>query len=199
MHEIDTIHDDAILVLLGAIISAGCAGAVLACDHFTLGAHPDAQLAENGELALVDWSQIGGEVVAVEDAPARLVAERGEVRALGALGGALIERPVAGRWMLGWRSIALEALDLVGLPGGPEDPNLRMGLAMRAVALHRMGRPGDQSTCRFAGDAGLADPDDFERASMIAALQLRADERAELSKARQAGPGATASEMIVEL
>lgn len=109
------------------------------CGLHTLRVHPDPKLAESGELALV----IGDQIVAVDDAAARMVEVCGEVRVLGAIGRALSPLSCELRpWIDGWRDLAREAEGVAALPGGPPDRDLRMGLAMRAVALHRMGRPG---------------------------------------------------------
>ena len=186
--DLDNLHTEARRALAGAATMVSAYDKVIHCGPFTLGLHPDGAKREAGENALIDWRKVGGEVIAEDEAGSRLIYERGELRTLGAVGRALLDvsRPMQ-PWMAGFRALASEAIKLEDTPGGPSDADLRLGLAMRAVALRQMGEPGTfidysrrQPTPR-PGDVGAIHPDDFERAMLVAHLQLGEDERASMA------------------
>lgn len=177
--------------IASALTSAAGAKLVIHCGHFTLGTHPDAAKREAGELALIDWSRPGGEVVAEDEAGRALLGQVGQARALGAVGRALIKtwaklQPWIGRW----RDLAREAEQVVELPGGPADPDLRLGLAMRAVALQHMGVRGDipaRHSPRPTDVQGI-EADAFDIAAVVAHVRLTDADRAALAPVAPAAP-----------
>ena len=118
----------------------------VAIDDFTLGLHPDADLREGGELAMLDWTKPGGAIVAdcigVLDV---FLARTSPIRALGAALAAAVKRdaeladelPLLSGLAIGADNLAEHT------PGGPADMPLRMGLAARALALRHLGDAGD--------------------------------------------------------
>lgn len=174
--------------LAGCCDTAASRGAVLHCGRFTLGLHPDGQKREEGYNALIDWSKTGGEI-ADEDAPGRkLVAEVGPLRALGALGRALLRSGgPKDTWSNELRELAeaAEEGEIGERAGAPKDPCLKLGLMMRAVALLWLGAPGDRSTCQRPGDVGKADPGDVDRLDMVVHLKPTEADLAELKAAQE--------------
>lgn len=173
--------------LAGCCDTAANRGVVLHCGRFTLGLHPDGVKREEGYNALIDWSKTGGEIVD-DDAPgAKLIGEVGPLRALGALGCALLRSDAPkDSWSIGLRDLAEAAQEseLDEQPGAPRDPNLKFGLMMRAVALLWLGAPGDRSTCQRPGDVGKADSGDIERLDMVVHLKPTEADHAELKAAQ---------------
>lgn len=162
--------------LRGAVQYAPQFGAVLHCGDLTLGAHPDQQKREAGEVALIDWSQTGGVVIAEgARAPGRLMERCGTLRTLGALGRALlkVERPDQ-EWMAQFRDVAFEAQRLEDISDAPEDGNLRLGLAMRALAHRRLGQPGPEVDVRMVRPEEVGHPPslEFRHSDDVAHLRL---------------------------
>lgn len=125
----------------------------IALDELTLGQHPDAQQREAGELAMLDWAQPGGPVVADgELAVPSFLARVGAIRAIGAA-------------MLAARRHKAAVDDLTMVPGvaaaaewmaeqtkgGPVDAALRVGLAVRACALDALGQEGHETVAYNLG------------------------------------------------
>lgn len=167
----------ALASLRGAIEAAPEYGAVIHCGELTLGAHPDPDLHAAGEIAVIDLAQQGGVVVGQGARASRaLLASCGPVRVLGALGRALLkltpQAPLQGA-IEQVASLAREA-ERIDVTGGPGDAKLRLGLAMRAVALSRLG--------------GAVEPFAFMIADDIAYLKMSARDRAFLAPSK-AGDG----------
>lgn len=119
--------------------------AVVHIDDLTLGTHPDPELRDAGELALLDWSQNGGPIVADgEDAALELIRRTSPARALGAALLAAVNADDLGEQRLLEVSLAINAVALDGATdGGPDDRYLRLGLCARLVALGELGNYGD--------------------------------------------------------
>lgn len=117
----------------------------VAIDRLTLGQHPDATQREGGELALLDWAQPGGPIVAECEGVLEALLDRvSPIRALGAAFIASDKHDAA---------VCDELPLLSGLaggaahmadhqPGGPTDLPLRVGLCARALAMRALGEAG---------------------------------------------------------
>lgn len=176
---------DIYLGLIGLL--TGVAGRIVVrADALTIGEHPDGALREAGELAVLDWDQTGGPVLADLDDAAPIMIERvGQVRTLGAILGAvelgapdtadldlLADVAMVARW--------LEERQ----PGGPADPLLRLGLAGRAVALDALGVTGeihDSLAERRGTGVGALDPADLDAYTIMAMLRLTGPDKLALA------------------
>lgn len=119
----------------------------IALDDLTLGQHPDAEKREAGELAMLDWAQPGGPVVADgELAVPSFLARVGAIRAIGAamLAARRHDRAVEDLPLLAGVAAGAEWI-AEHAKGGPVDPALRMGLAARACALDALGQDGEET------------------------------------------------------
>ena len=175
-------------IVTSALLAAADKGVVIHCGAYTLGLHPDAARRENGELALLDWSRPGGELVETEDPGGELADRMGQIRAMGALARALCSARGLDGWIGDVQAWARESEPLTHLPGGPVDRDLRAGLALRAVALQAMGRRGGLSP-RFVprpGDVGTLDPVLFQDASHLAHVRMTEADQALLAPATAA-------------
>lgn len=120
--------------------------APVAIDRLTLGQHPDATQREAGELALLDWTQPGGPIIA--ECEGVLEALLARVSPLRALGAALIasdkhDDAVCDELPL-LSGLAGGAVQLAEhQPGGPADLPLRVGLCARVLAMRGLGEAGD--------------------------------------------------------
>lgn len=172
------------LRLVGLLTSVA-ALCVVKADDLTIGLHPAADLAEEGELAVLDWDQTGGPIVAQLDDAAPLIIERcGQVRTLGAILTALEnEQPTDFEALTGLAITARFEADRI--PGGPADRLLRLGLAARAVALHQLGHAGDiergGSRGRDASVLGM-NPREFDHLTLIAFLGLTGPDKTALEQ-----------------
>ena len=160
---------------------------VVKADELTIGGHPDGALRDDGQLAVLDWDQNGGPIVASGDDAAVLVIHRvGQIRTLGAIMLAVENDEPEDCGLLHDIVTGARALE-ENTAGGPTDPLLRLGLAARAVALDAMGMPGEWADrvakARGTGVLGLDGYDfrDYERIGMLplttpdrAAMQERA-------------------------
>ncbi len=117
----------------------------VAIDELTIGQHPDADKREGGELALLDWAQPGGPIIAECEGVLDALLDR--VSPLRALGAAMIasdkhddavcdELPL----LSGLAGGAVNMAD--HQPGGPADLPLRVGLCARALATKALGERG---------------------------------------------------------
>lgn len=158
---------------------------VVKADELTIGGHPDGALRDDGQLAVLDWDQNGGPIVASGDDAAVLVIHRvGQIRTLGAIMTA-VENDEPGDCAL-LLDIAKGARCLAdNTAGGPEDRLLRLGLAARAVALDAMGMPGEKSD-RVARERGTGvlglDGYDFRDYARIGMLTLTGPDHAAMQE-----------------
>lgn len=180
-----------ILDSLDTLIYSIASRCVVKIDGFTLGTHPEPEPREAGELALLDWNQTGGPLVAETDrAIPELVERVGWARAVGAALAALedsddSELDVLHDLITGARWIEETR------PGGPADPELRLALATRCAALSAMGNPGeiaDKVAKRrpVHTDVLMLDPYEFRIYTVLAHLPLCDADRAALAPAAAA-------------
>jgi hypothetical protein len=180
-----------ILDSLDTLIYSIASRCIVHVDGFTLGTHPEPEPREAGELALLDWNQTGGPLVAETDrAIPELVDRVGWARALGAALAALeksddAELDVLHDLITGARWIEETR------PGGPADPELRLALATRCAALAAMGNPGeiaDKVAKRrpVHTDVLMLDPYEFRIYTVLAHLPLCDADRGTLAGAAEA-------------
>lgn len=167
------------------LLAGAAAQVVIKADELTIGLHPAADLAEEGEIAVLDWAQTGGPIVAQLDDAAPLIIERcGQVRTIGAILAAVELDAPADLDLLAGIATGARCVE-ENTPGGPTDPLLRLGLAARAVALDALGMPGEIddriSRRRDAGIRGL-DGRDFDTYTLIAFLGLTGPDKAALEQ-----------------
>jgi hypothetical protein len=170
---------------LVAILTSVASRIVIKADELTIGGHPDAELRDAGELAVLDWDQNGGPIVAQLDDAVPLVIERvGQIRTLGAILAAVeLDQPDDFEALTG---LAISArFEAERLPGGPADPLLRLGLCARSVALHQLGHPGGIERGGSRGRPGAVlgmDPYEFDTLTAIALLRLTGPDKAALER-----------------
>jgi hypothetical protein len=193
-----------ILDSLDTLIYSIASRCVVHVDGFTLGTHPEPEPREAGELALLDWNQTGGPLVAETDrAIPELVDRVGWARALGAALAALeksddAELDVLHDLITGARWIEETR------PGGPADPELRLALATRCAALSAMGNPGE-ITDKVAKrrpvhtDVLMLDPYEFRIYTVLAHLPLCDADRAALAVSDVAAAPAVPPVLVVAL
>jgi hypothetical protein len=193
-----------ILDSLDTLIYSIASRCVVHVDGFTLGRHPEPEPREAGELALLDWNQTGGPLVAETDrAIPELVDRVGWARALGAALAALeksddAELDVLHDLITGARWIEETR------PGGPADPELRLALATRCAALAAMGNPGeiaDKVAKRrpVHTDVLMLDPYEFRIYTVLAHLPLCDADRGTLAGADVAAAPAVPPVLVVAL
>ena len=139
--------------MLAHIIEGVAKRCPIALDELTLGQHPDAQQREAGELAMLDWGQPGGPVVADgELAVPSFLARVGAIRAIGAamLAARCHDRAVEDLPLLAGVAAGAEYM-AEQTKGGPVDSALRMGLAARACALDALGQEGHETVAYNLG------------------------------------------------
>ena len=176
-----------ILDSLDTLLYSIASRCVVKIDGFTLGTHPEQGPAEAGELALLDWDQNGGPLIAETDrAIPELVERVGWARAVGAALAALeasddAELDVLHDLITGARWIEETR------PGGPADPELRLALAVRSAALAAMGNPGEKRDSLakrrdIPGDVLGLDGYEFRIYTVLAHLPLCDADRAALER-----------------
>ena len=147
---------------------------VVKADELTIGGHPNGALRDDGQLAVLDWDQNGGPIVASggDDAAVLVIHRVGQIRTLGAIMLAVGNDEPEDCGLLHDIVTGARALE-ENTAGGPEDRLLRLGLAARAVALDAMGMPGEWADKlakrRGTGVLGLDGYDfrDYERVAML--------------------------------
>lgn len=116
----------------------------IAADEVTFGLHPDCEQAAAGEVAVLDWSQAGGPILAEAEYAAGAFLDRiGAVRSMGAALAAVERHPADHDSDLRRLAEMAREIELAALTGGPLDPHLRLGLAARVAALYLMGVTGE--------------------------------------------------------
>lgn len=136
-------------------------------NRLTLGSHPDGARREEGELALIDWERPGGEVVDCYGPEGEFVRRSGPLRALGA---AMLAADKYHQACADMRiaELVIEAERIAReVPGGPEDPALRMALAARSAAAAMLGRPGACRTCTDCRGNERSLPDNAARPQAV--------------------------------